>query len=83
MTDTMQVIKDGSMDSLGDKIDELLQLIYGREMAFVLGVFEFDKEGLATYITNAKKEGLVESLREIADKVESAEGNFPEIKGTA
>ena len=51
-------------------------------MGFALVVFKFDDPSIGNYISNAEREGMIEALRETADRLE-ANQDIPPTKGSA
>lgn len=41
------------------------------EMGFALLVFHFNAPGISHYISNARREDMIEAMREAADRIES------------
>jgi hypothetical protein len=60
------------MKRIAISIDDVIKEEFG-EMGFALLVFDFYKPGIANYISNAQRKGMIKSLRETADKLEARE----------
>ena len=51
-------------------------------MGFLLIMFEFSSPGVANYISNGRREDMVEALREAANRLEKSQ-DIPVIEGNA
>ena len=51
-------------------IEHTIEHEFGR-MGFALLVFEFNKPGISNYVSNARREDMIKSLRETADRLEN------------
>ena len=60
---------DDIMKHLAHAIDGVMKDNFG-EKGFCLLVFDFHKPGIANYISNARREDMIKSLRETADRLE-------------
>jgi len=52
------------------------------EMGFALIIFPFENPGVSNYISNGDRDGMIEALRETADRLEKNEV-IPAIQGRA
>lgn len=62
-----------TLQIIGSAVDTALVASFKERKAFVLLVFDFDKPGLGNYISNADRQGIISSLREMADRLEKKE----------
>jgi hypothetical protein len=60
-----------ALQGLAEGIGGALRMATGRELGFALVVFDFDNPGLGNYVSNADRAGMVEALRETADRLEA------------
>ena len=70
--------KDKYMEMLASAISHSLDQTYDRSMGFALLVFDFESDQ-ADYISNSKRENMVQALRETADRIERNEIIGPTI----
>jgi len=76
--------EEREMQVLAESIDEILKIIYGRQMWFCLTAFTFGDDGVnyASYISNGEQEDIIQALKEFADILEKKE-DIPTTEGTA
>ncbi len=58
-----------AMQEMGKKVQAMLP----KELGFCILVFPFKAPGTANYISNARREDMIKSLRETADMFENME----------
>lgn len=59
------------LTNIAIQIEKSILEIYKQKMGFCLVVFEFNKAGVADYISNANREDMIKFLREKADILEA------------
>lgn len=62
---TEEVLRD-----IANGIESVIKHEFGENFGFMLLVFNFKEPGIANYISNAKRKGMITSLRETADRLE-------------
>jgi len=82
MTKSSYLKTEKVMKHLAKMIDKTVEFESGEKMGFVLIIFPFHKPGMGNYISNAKREGTIASLRELADRLEKRE-TIPPAEGEA
>ena len=75
-----QFIIEDLMRLLGSAVEHTLKDNVGNK-GFALLVFEFHEPGIANYISNAKREDMIKSLRETADRLEKKQ-DIPAVHKT-
>lgn len=53
-------------NELAKLIDNFLQERSGQKLGFFLSIFQFDTPGVANYVSNARREDVIEALEETA-----------------
>ncbi len=76
----MQVATEEIMRELGACINSALKE-YFPDSGFALLVFKFNKPGIGNYISNAKRESMIEALKETIKRLKSNE-DIPAASGT-
>lgn len=68
-----------AMRRIATNLDKDIQKEFGRQLGFMLVVFEFGKPGISNYISNGRRSDCIKAMRETADKLESKEDIPPTI----
>ena len=74
--------QEAMMRELAEYLEITIETMYGKRMGFFLTVFEFHKPGVSDFISNAEREGIIESMKETASRFEKGE-IIPATKGKA
>lgn len=71
-----------ALPKIASTIDKCLKDSFGHRLGFALLVFEFEKPGIGSYISNAERKTMIQSLRETANKLELGQ-DMPKTIGPA
>lgn len=67
-------MNESVINFIAGQIEEILTRFFGpKKIGFALILFKFGQSGLGNYVSNARREDVIKSLRETADRIEKNE----------
>jgi len=75
--------RNKTFDLLAKAIEQSLTNIYGKRVGFALFMFEFGSKTAGDYVSNAKREDMIEFMRDLANRLESRDGIIDKTIGEA
>ena len=68
------------MANLAGALHDLVREDFGDHVGFALLIFDFEDPGLGNYVSNARRDDMIQALRMTADRLERNE-DIPPAKG--